>query len=338
LHAQREQDRPGPKFAARIPGAGEKRNTPLSRAKMKRGPGIPTDLCWISRHNLVIRIRKVNGIWANPRGCLSNHFTNAQNKGNFGELALLAAKRKRILPLLTAEFPLMTFTKMHERLRLELLSRIQRGTLSVSLLARQTGFGQSHISNFLNSHRNLSLEAMDRILAAQHLSTADLLQSEPRRRTGGEAIRHVPIVSHATALFEPLIRHSEVQARLHLAHAALESLRPRATQRRLKWERFVAIRVSLEDARAMDPVVLPEAVVLLDRHYTVLHRYRSERATLYAVRHEKQLKLRYIEVHSNRLVLRPQNHTFPVDVMELRPNELPGDNVVGRVALIVNEL
>ena len=66
---------------------------------------------------------------------------------------------------------------MHERLRLELLRRVQRGTVSVSLLGRQTGFGQAHLSNFLHSRRQLSLEAMDRILAAQHLTIADLLPS-----------------------------------------------------------------------------------------------------------------------------------------------------------------
>src|SRR6202048_2371200 len=77
--------------------------------------------------------------------------------------------------LLVADFPQMNFTQMHERLRLELLRRIERGTLSVSLLARQTGFGQSHLSNFLRSRRQLSLEALDHVLAAQHLTAADLL-------------------------------------------------------------------------------------------------------------------------------------------------------------------
>ncbi len=57
----------------------------------------------------------------------------------------------------------MNFTQMHERLRLELLRRMQRGSLSVSLLARETGFGQPHLSNFLRGRRRLSLEAMDRI-------------------------------------------------------------------------------------------------------------------------------------------------------------------------------
>ena len=98
-------------------------------------------------------------------------------------------------PLLVADFPQMNFTQMHERLRLELLRRIQRGTLSVSLLARQTGFGQPHLSNFLHSRRQLSLEAMDRILAAQHLTAADLLPGTlpgGDRRTDGEEAALVP--------------------------------------------------------------------------------------------------------------------------------------------------
>src|SRR3954470_10436031 len=69
----------------------------------------------------------------------------------------------------------MNFSQMHERLRLELLRRINRGTLSVSLLARQTGFGQAHLSNFLHNRRQLSLEALDRVMSAQHLGADDLL-------------------------------------------------------------------------------------------------------------------------------------------------------------------
>ena len=105
-----------------------------------------------------------------------------------------------LLSLLVANFPQMNFTQMHERLRLELLRRIQRGTLSVSLLARQTGFGQAHLSNFLHSRRQLSLEAMDRILAAQRLTVADLLPAvhqaslwpmgeDEQRGPGGFALR-----------------------------------------------------------------------------------------------------------------------------------------------------
>lgn len=91
---------------------------------------------------------------------------------------------------------------MHERLRLELLRRIQRGTVSVSLLGRQSGFGQAHLSNFLHGRRQLSLDAMDRILAVQHLTVADLLPSVHRTepRSGNDDISAVPVVSHAVAL------------------------------------------------------------------------------------------------------------------------------------------
>src|ERR1039458_7954281 len=125
----------------------------------------------------------------------------------------------------------MNFTQMHERLRLELLRRIQRGTVSVSLLGRQTGFGQAHLSNFLHRKRQLSLEAMDRILTAQHLTVADLLPSaqelEPEPR--GNGVCAVPVVSHPAALFEPVIRPSAIQSLLSLPAVAFESIHSRAS-------------------------------------------------------------------------------------------------------------
>jgi hypothetical protein len=110
--------------------------------------------------------------------------------------------------LLAADFPQMNFTQMHERLRLELQRRIQRGTLSVSLLSRQTGFGQSHLSNFLNKRRQLSLDAMDRILTSQHMAASDLLPPDNRdvEWPAGDGNSSVPVVSHSAALFEPFIR------------------------------------------------------------------------------------------------------------------------------------
>jgi len=77
----------------------------------------------------------------------------------------------------------MNFTQLQERVRFELLRRIERGTLSVSLLARQSGLGQSHVSNFLHARRGLSLEALDKILAAQRLTVVDLMPA-PREKRG----------------------------------------------------------------------------------------------------------------------------------------------------------
>jgi transcriptional regulator with XRE-family HTH domain len=233
----------------------------------------------------------------------------------------------------------MNFTQMHERLRLELLRRIKRGTLTVSLLARQTGFGQPHLSNFLRGHRRLSLEALDRILAAQQLTAQDLL---PGTRGASHLLVEaesdsVPIVSHTVALFEREVRTSAVQGMLHLPSGALQSLHRRTTTARLKWRRFVAVRIPSVEAMAMDPVIFPDALVLLDRHYNSLFAYRPNRPNLYAVRDGAHLRLRYVDFELNRLVLRPLSIAFPVELLEVPPGDSPSDLIAGRVALILSE-
>jgi len=231
----------------------------------------------------------------------------------------------------------MNFSQMHERLRLELLRRIQRGTLSVSLLARQTGYGQPHLSNFLRARRQLSLEALDRILTAQQLTASDLVPITTRDRDRDEDTHSAPVVSHGTALFEPHIRPSAVLAMLQLPPGSLTTLRERCSPQRRAWQRFVAVRVPADDAPAMDPLILPDAVVLIDRHYVSLMGYRPARPNLYAVRVGARLSLRYVDYLSNRLVLRPHNLTHPVDLIELEAGQPPRDLLVGRVALILNE-
>ena len=229
---------------------------------------------------------------------------------------------------------------MHERLRLELLRRIQRGTLSVSLLARQSGFGQSHLSNFLRCKRQLSLQAMDRILASQRLTASDLLPAAYNERSASleeTESETVPVVSHSAALFEPYIRPSGVQSVLHLPDGMLQSTRTRISSVRKTWQRFVAVRISSADALPMEPLILPDALVLLDRHYTSLMPYRPDRPNLYAVRSGSHLTLRYVDFTANRLVLRPHNIAFSVDLMEIDPGEAPSDRIAGRVALILNE-
>jgi hypothetical protein len=99
----------------------------------------------------------------------------------------------------------------------------------------------------------------------------------------------------------------------------------------------VAVRVQAADAQPMEPLLLPDAITLLDRHYNSLMPYRPNRPNLYAVRHGAHLTLRYVDFASNRLVLRPHNIAFPVDLIEIDPGESPGDLLAGRVALILNE-
>ena len=244
------------------------------------------------------------------------------------------------MSLLVANYPHMNFTKMHERLRLELLRRINRGTLSVSLLARQTGFGQAHPSNFLHSRRQLSLEAVDRVMKAQHLAAEDLLSSIRHVADANEdrSPSKVPIVSHPASLFEPYIRPAVVHSMLQLPAGMLESLHPRASKPRLAWQRFVAVRVSKNEAQGMEPLVRPHAIVLVDRHYTSLLPYRLDQPNIFAVRNGPHLLLRHVDFLSNRVVLKAYNRAFPVELLELGPHESPSDLIAGRIALIVNEV
>ncbi len=234
----------------------------------------------------------------------------------------------------------MNCSQIHERLRVELLRRIQRGTLSVSLLARQTGFGQPHLSNFLHRRRQLSLAAMDRILAAQRLTAADLLPVLAGRQDLRESAEEgaVPLVTDAAALFERYIRPAAVLAMLHFPAELLASIRPRASSARRAWQRFVAVRVDAADAQAMEPLLQPGAVALLDRHYISFVTYRPDRPNVYAVQQGAHLKLRYVDFALNRLVLRPHNLAFPVELIDAGEWESPGDLLAGRLALTMNEL
>jgi hypothetical protein len=232
----------------------------------------------------------------------------------------------------------MTFIQLHERLRQEMLRRVQRGTLSVSLLGRQTGMAQAHMSNFLRARRQLSLDAADRVMTAHRLTVADLLPAPSGAALiSPEQESAVPVVSHSAALFEPYIKPSGGQQSIHPPGGLLGSLRAKVSSPRRAWQRFVAVRVKPADAEAMEPVLLPEAIVVLDRHYISLATYQPNRPNLYALRNQSQLTIRYVEYLASQLVLRPHNIAFPVELIELEPDESPSDLISGRVVLIVNE-
>ncbi len=226
---------------------------------------------------------------------------------------------------------------MHDHLRHELLRRIRRGSLSVSLLTRQTRLTQSHISNFLHGRRGLSSKAIDRILASQELEAEDLLPGSRHRAWPAEPERSfVPVVSHGTALFERVIYPAAVAEMMPLPAAALQFLRPHATTQRATWQRFVAVRISASDALPMEPVVFPEALVVIDRHYNSLVQYRPGRPSLYAVRSGSGLVISYVEFSEGRLVLRPHHRAFPVELLDVEPGKRPQDLIAGRIVLVLN--
>jgi len=166
----------------------------------------------------------------------------------------------------------MNFSQLHERLRAEMARRIERGQLTGTLLARQTGLQPSHLSNFIRRKRRLSLPALDRLLAAQLLSIEDLLPDSPRPniQTDFDDAFVVPLVSHETALRSPAINQRSVLDLIHLPAGSLDHLRPRRTLSRREWQRFLAVRLTPAQARPMEPLLAPGSIVVIDRHYNSL--------------------------------------------------------------------
>lgn len=234
----------------------------------------------------------------------------------------------------------MNFFQMQERLRSELLRRIQRGTLSVSLLSRQTGFGKSHMSSFLHARSQLSQEALDRVLRAQHLEVEDLINPGARAmpaRDAGEPTT-VKLLTHHASIFDPLIRPGAVEMMLQVPAAALQLDGAKPLRSRRAWERFVAIRVDWRDAGPMEPLAYPNAIAIVDRHYNALASYRPPRPNLYAVRYGERVLLRYAEYGEMRLVFRALDIFTPLELVEIEPERSPGEFIAGRVALILNEV
>ena len=111
----------------------------------------------------------------------------------------------------------MKFRALQENLRKALWERIEEGELTGLRLARETGFKQAHISNFLNRKRGLSVEGMDKVLNVQRLSILDLLDpSEINKRASiappsEDEFDNVLLVDGTVAARQPLIMSMKVK-------------------------------------------------------------------------------------------------------------------------------
>ena len=239
----------------------------------------------------------------------------------------------------------MNFQDLHELLRLELHRRIERGLLTGSRLASQAGFQQAHISNFLNRKRALSLEGLDRVLAAQNLTIDQILPLDlaaaahnPNPNPTSDPTEIVPVVSLSAAMDEVRISPAAIIETIQVSASRLHDNRARPSARHAHWQRFLAIRADTQQAAAMDPLVSPGAIAVLDRHYNSLAPYRAHQPTLYAVRSGPALLLRFVDFDEGRLILRPWSRDFPVQLLPLATHETPADYIVGRVCLLFSEL
>jgi transcriptional regulator with XRE-family HTH domain len=237
----------------------------------------------------------------------------------------------------------MKFRSLQERLRQLLLARIEAGQLTGLELARQAGFQQAHVSNFLNRKRSLSLDAMDRVLGALHLSALDLLDpAEVGKRAtilppSDDEFENVLLVDAAIAAGEPVITSEWVRDILKFKKSFLRRLRPEAASGRERWRRFVLIKVDARDGMSMYPRLLPGATLLIDRHYNSLKPYRRGERNMYALRAGAGCTVKYVEMAGRNLVLRPHNEAYPVGVMEIEKRKKFTDYIVGRVCHVAIE-
>lgn len=237
----------------------------------------------------------------------------------------------------------MKFKAAQDNLRRILQTRIEAGALTGLHLARESGFQQAHISNFLNRKRGLSTEGLDKILQAQQLSILDLLDPEEiQKRARMMAPREtqfqdVPVVEGRMAL-QPTILSRNVKEFAKFRKGFLHKLRPEMGNNRKNWQRFLAIPVDAREGMSMYPRLLPGAMVLLDRHYNSLKPYRRGEHNIFAVNKNGEVRVKYVELAGRDLVLRPQNPAYPVEVIAMDRSKTPADYLLGRVCHVGMEL
>ena len=236
----------------------------------------------------------------------------------------------------------MNFQFLHELLRLEIVRRIELGILTGTKLAQQAGFQQAHISNFLNKKRSLSLEGLDRVLAAQNLTIDQLLPVDLNAGTGaavvGDPMEVIPVVSHSVAIENTFVSAASVIETIQVSGSRLQGNRSRPSPKHANWQRFVAVRVDAQQAAAMDPILMNGTIAVLDRHYNSLAPYRSHQPTLFAVRNGASLLLRFLDFDEGRIILRPYARSFPIQLLSVGNQDAPGDYIVGRICILLSEL
>ena len=87
----------------------------------------------------------------------------------------------------------------------------------------------------------------------------------------------------------------------------------------------------------MYPRLRPRATVLLDRHYNSLKQYRKGAANIYAVHYGKTCVLSSVETVDGRMLLRPDDRTFPIAVLSPEDGTQCPDYILGRICYLQAE-
>jgi transcriptional regulator with XRE-family HTH domain len=230
----------------------------------------------------------------------------------------------------------MLISELQERLRVVLCERIAGGEITGTELAARAGFQQAHISNFLNQRRGLSVEALDRIMRAMHLEVRDLV---PRAAAGAveSGMESVPVVA-PEALLHANFASGEIVEQMKFKKNLLRRLRAAMAGPRQSWQRFVLVKADRDAQLAMRPRLQAGALLLVDRHYNSLERYRANEANIYVLKRRAEWRVRYVEVRERQLMLRPESAGCALGFWTLGRGESAGDFVVGRVAHAAGEV
>jgi hypothetical protein len=84
----------------------------------------------------------------------------------------------------------------------------------------------------------------------------------------------------------------------------------------------------------MYPRLVPDATLLIDRHYNSLKPYRKGEFNMYAVLKNDTCAVRYVEVAGSHLILRPHNQSSPIEVVPMAEGKAAADYLVGRICQV----
>jgi hypothetical protein len=184
---------------------------------------------------------------------------------------------------------------------------------------------------------------MDRLLEVLRIDVLDLADPEELRRRAldrperASSFDSVPLVSLRDAALAPVISPRQVLDSFKFRKRFLNRLKPDVVGNRSTWLRFLTVKVDPDSARAMAPRLAPGAVLLLDRHFNSLRPYHRGVQNLYAVRVGDECVVRYVAVASGRVILRPHNEQWPVELIEIAYGKGFAEYLVGRVCHIAVE-
>jgi len=232
----------------------------------------------------------------------------------------------------------MTLHDLQEQLRAHIRARIGRGELTGSGLARTAAIPQGHLSNFLNSRRGLSLESMDRLLAALQIGVLDLVNSQeipprpPPRRHRRDPVELIARVAPENAALARFTADQVLETR-GFRRAFLRRLQARIEVDRHDWLRFALVRVDSTTARGMFPGAVT-TTLLIDRHYSSLEPYRRFHPNIYVLSFGGRCVVANLSLCDNCLVLRRRDPQQEIEIIRIERGRSYCDYVVGRVCYV----